>query len=81
MNSTHNEGKSLVAERFIRSCFGYLNKLVDEYYSALSKEIESSHKSPKFKLAIESELPSITKFLAKVTLNVCQKKYLLLILC
>ena len=47
MYSTHNEGKSVVAERFIRtlkgriykkmtvndskSCLGYLNKLVDKY--------------------------------------------------
>ena len=60
-----------------KSYFGYLNKLVDEYnsyhksirkkpihadYSALSKEIEWSHKSPKFKLAIESELLSIKIF-------------------
>ena len=60
-----------------KSYFGYLNKLVDEYnsyhksirkksihadYSAFSKEIEWSHKSPKFKLAIESELLSIKIF-------------------
>ena len=47
MYSTHNEGKSVVAERFIKtlkgktftklttnyskSCLGYLNKLVDQY--------------------------------------------------
>ena len=80
-----------------KSYLGHLNKLVDEYnntyhcsigkkpfhadYSALSKEIESSYKSPKFKLVIESELLSIKIFLAKVTLKIGQKKYFLLILC
>ena len=82
MYSTHDEGNSIVTERFIRiltgkifqkltanvskSYLGYLNKQVDEYgntyhcsisknpadadFSALTEEIESSHKAPKFKV-------------------------------
>ena len=81
MYSTHNEGKSVVAERFIKTLKGkiyktitandiksflsYLKKLVDQCndtyhsigkktvdadYSALAKDIESSHKAPKFKV-------------------------------
>ena len=82
MYSTHNEGKSVIAEKFIKtlkgkiyaeftandskSCLGYLNKLVDQHYNAyhrsigkrpvdadyfaLTKEIESSRKSPKIKV-------------------------------
>ena len=82
MYSTQNEGKSVVAERFIRNLkgkiykknpaynskfyLGHLNKLVDEYnntyhrsigkepiytdYSALTEEIESSHKASQFKV-------------------------------
>ena len=82
MYSTHNEGKSAVVERFIKTlkgkiykkmtandskCYvGYLNKIVDEYnnscyhsidkkpidpdYSALTEEIESSHKALEFKV-------------------------------
>ena len=54
---------------------GYLNKLVDEYnntyhcsigkkpicagHSALSEELKSSHKTPKFKIG---DIPSITKY-------------------
>ena len=72
--STHNEGKSVVAERIMRtlkandskSYLGYFNELVDEYnntyhrsivkkpidddYSALTGEIETNPKPPKFKV-------------------------------
>ena len=57
------------------SCLNYLNKLVDEYknnyhcstdektvdadYSALTEQIESSHKAPKFKV---SDRVTITKY-------------------
>ena len=92
MYSTHNEGKSAVAERFKRtlksnnkkSYLGYLNKLVDEYnntchcsigkkpvdadYSALTKEIETNPKSPKFKVGDRVRMTkSIKTFLANVT--------------
>ena len=82
MNSTHYEGKSVIAERFIKilkskiykkrtandnkSYLPYLNKLVDQYnntyhrsinkrpfksdYSALTENIESNPKTPKFKV-------------------------------
>ena len=81
IHSTHNKGKSVISERFIRTrkskinkelttndskyCLGYLNKVVDECnnpyhrsfrkpihtdYSALTEEIESNHKAPKFKV-------------------------------
>ena len=82
MYSAHNEGKSVVAERFIKTLMGkickkmtandsksylsYLNKLIDQYnntyhssigkkpiyidYPALNTDIESSHKTPKFKV-------------------------------
>ena len=55
MYSTHNEGKSVVAERFVRtlkskmckqitaynskSSLGYLNKLVDEYNNSYHHSI------------------------------------------
>ena len=80
MYSTHNEGKSVIAERFIKtlkskiykkitandskSYLSYLNKLVDQYnntyhhyvnkkpinadYSALTENIETNPKAPKF---------------------------------
>ena len=82
MYLTDNEGKSVVAERFIKALkskiynkmeandskpyLGYLNKLVDECnntyhrsigkkpinadYSALTEEIETHPKAPKFKV-------------------------------
>ena len=100
MYLTHNEGKSVIAERFIRNLKGkiyekmradsskcylnYLNKLVKEYsntyhcftgkkvidanYSALSKEIETNHKSP-------LELLSTKIFLVKVTLKIVQNEW------
>ena len=75
-----------------KSYLSYLNELVDEYkntyrhstdadYSALSEEIESSHKAPNLKLVLGSELLSIRIILANVTPKTGQKKYLLLILC
>ena len=81
--STHKKGKSIAAEKFIKTLkgkiykqmtandsksyfSGFLNELVDEYnntyhrsigkkpidadYSALTEKIESSHKTPKFKV-------------------------------
>ena len=82
MYSTHNEGKSLIPERFIetlkaktykkmtandiKSYLPHLNKLVDQYkntyhhsinkkpinadYSALTENIETNPKAPKFKV-------------------------------
>ena len=79
-----------------KSYFGYLNKLVDEYnntchrsigkkatyadYSALPEEFESNHKAPKFKVSVKVSITIYKKFLAKVTLENGQKKYLGLIL-
>ena len=64
-----------------------MNKLVDEYnnsydlsigkkpidadYSALTEEIETKRKSPKFKIGVRL---SIQKFLAKLTLKTGRKK-------
>ena len=64
-----------------KSYLSYLNKLVDQYnntyhcstdkkpddadYFALTEEIESSPKTPKFKLVIGSELLNARIFLAK----------------
>ena len=96
--STHNKGKSVVAERFIRtlkgkiyrkitgndsqSYLGYLNKLLDENnnnyryftgkrpihadYSALTQEIESSHKTPKFKIGDRVRITKYRNFVRKV---------------
>ena len=95
MYSTHNEGKSLIAERFIKtlkakiyekvtasnskSDLTYLNKLQDQDnntyhhsidkkainadYSALSKNIETNHKVPKFNV---NDRVRITKYKLKV---------------
>ena len=72
----------------------YLNKLVDQYntyhhsigkkginadYSAWTEKIEMNLKAPK--LMIEPELRNIRIFLVKVTLKICQQKYLLSIHC
>ena len=81
----------------IKFYLSYLNKLVDQYnktyhhsvdrkyidadFSALTEEIESSYKAPKFKMVIESELPSIKIISANVTLKISQEKYSLSILC
>ena len=114
MYSTHNEGKSVVAERFIRTSKGkiykkmtgndsksylnYLNKLADEYnntyhrsigkktidadYSALTEEIETNLKAPKFKVGDRVKITMFRRiFLAKVTPTIGQEKCLLLILC
>ena len=80
----------------IKSYLGYLNELVDIYnnnyhcsigkkpihadYSALSKQIEFSHKSPKFKVGDRCIRTRIRTFLANVKPNIGQKKDLLLIL-
>ena len=91
VHSAHNEGKSVIAERFIKtlkskickkmiandskSYLPYLNKLVDDYnntykhsinkkpinadYSALTEDIESNPKAPKFK---ENDRVKITNY-------------------
>ena len=91
MYSTHNEGKSVVPEKFIRTLKGKTNKrmtggnsrsylystikLADDYnnsydqsigkntvdadYSALTEEIETNAKAPKFKVG---DRVSITKY-------------------
>ena len=56
-------------------------KYIDADFSALTEEIESSYKAPKFKMVIESELPSIKIISKKVTLKIGQEKYSLSILC
>ena len=98
MYSTHNKGKSVVAERFIRtlkskiyrkmtandsqSYLGYFNKLLDEYnnnychftgkrpidadYPILTQEIESSHKTPKFKIGDRVRIAKYRNFFRKV---------------
>ena len=81
-----------------RSNLSYLNKLADQYnytyhysidknpinadYSALTKNVETNLKAPKFKkLMMESKLLSMRIFWVKVILKMYQEKYLLLILC
>ena len=77
--------------------FGYLNKSVDECnntyhcstgkknvdidYSALSEEIETNHKSPKYQVGDRVRITKYKKKLAKVTPKIGQEKYLLMILC
>ena len=56
-------------------------KHIDANYSALTKEIESIHRDLDLKLVIESELLNTEIFLAKATLKIGQKKYLLFVLC
>ena len=95
MYSTHNEGKSVVAERFIRTWKSEV--LVDEYnnnyhrsigkksihadYSVLTEEIELSHKLLILNLVTESRLLKIRTFLAKVTQKIGRTKHMGLILC
>ena len=54
MYSTHNKGKSVVTGRFTRTILIVVllikSQPLDAYYSASSKEIESSQKAPKFKV-------------------------------
>ena len=62
-----------------KSYLGSLNKLVDQYnidkenadYFALSEEIESSHKTPKFKVGDESELLSTRLHRKLVERKIC----------
>ena len=69
-----------------------LIKLVDQYnntyhhsinkkpinvdYSALAEKVETNSEAPKFKV---NERVRITKYMNRVTLKICQGKYLLLI--
>ena len=69
-----------------------LIKLVDQYnntyhhsinkkpinvdYSALTEKVETNSEAPKFKV---NERVRITKYKKRVTLKICQRKYLLLI--
>ena len=92
MYSTHNEGKSVIAERFMKT----LNKLVDQYnntyhhsinekpinadYSVLTEKLRPILNLLNLNLMIESELLNIRIFLVKVTLKIGQEKYLLSIL-
>ena len=59
-----------------------VKKSIHAAYSAMPEEFESSHKElQNLKLVIESELLSITMFLANITMENGQKKYLWLIRC
>ena len=87
--------KKLTAN-FSKSYLSYLNKLIDQYnntfhhyinkkainadYFALNKKIERILKPLNLKLKIESKFLSIRIILVKVTLEIGQEKYLLLIL-
>ena len=61
-HNEHNEGKSIVTERFVRTLKVKIynnsyhhstgKKLIDADYFALTKKIEFSHKAPKFKFKI-----------------------------
>ena len=98
MYSIHDEGKSVVAERFIKTLNGkiykimaangsksylnHLNKLVDECnniyhcsvckkpidtaYSALTGDIKSSHKAPKFKVGDKVRIFKYKNIFSKV---------------
>ena len=79
-----------------KSYLSYLNKLVDKYndtydhsiskkpfdadYSALTEKIETNHKAPKFKVNDRVRITKYKNIFVKVTLNIGQEKYLLLIL-
>ena len=79
-----------------KSYLSYLNKLVDKYndtydhsiskkpfdadYSALTEKIETNHKAPKFKVNDKVRITKYKNIFVKVTLNIGQEKYLLLIL-
>ena len=79
-----------------KSYLSYLNKLVDKYndtydhsiskkpfdadYSPLTEKIETNHKAPKFKVNDKVRITKYKNIFVKVTLNIGQEKYLLLIL-
>ena len=79
-----------------KSYLSYLNKLIDQYndtydhsiskkpldadYSALTENIETNHKVPKFKVNDRVRITKYKNIFVKVTLNIGQEKYLLLIL-
>ena len=79
-----------------KSYLNYLNKLVDESinkyhrsigktpidadYSALSEEIQTNPEASKFKVHNRVRITNKIIFLAKFTLKIGQKKYLLLVL-
>ena len=86
MCSTHNEGKSVIAERFIKTLKtkiyikngSYLKKLVDQYNNTCHHYIT---KGPKFKVNDRVRITKYKIFLVKVTLKIGQEKYSLSTLC
>ena len=74
-----------------KSCLRYLNKLVDQYnnthhrstvkkpidadYLALTKDIETNPKSPRFKVGDRVRYSKEKIFLAKITPKLGQEKY------
>ena len=104
MPQTHNEDKSIAAERFIRtwrpkftkkftandnkSYLGYLNKLVHEYnsysrstgkkpadadYFALTENIETNLRSPKFKVGDRVRITKYKNIFSKGYTENCKK--------
>ena len=92
MYSTHSEGKSVVAETFIKILSWLFELLIDEYnniyhnsfgkkpvdadYSAMSEKIEAKSKSLKLKADDRVRITKSIIFLAKVTTKIGRKKYL-----
>ena len=92
MYSTHSEGKSVVAETFIKILSWLFELIIDEYnntdhnsfgkkpvdadYSAMSENIETKSKSLKLKVDDRVRITKAIIFLAKVTTKIGRKKYL-----
>ena len=109
MYSTYNEGKSVVAERFIRTLknkhmtaisknnyFSELDNIVNKYNKTVHRTIkmkpingtsdsyveyneDSNEKDPKFKVRDHVEFQNAKTFMLKDTLQIGQRKFLLLV--
>ena len=82
MHSAYNEGKSVIAERFIKTLKAkiYKKMTVDVIILPWLKKLRQIFKLLSLKLMIESELLSIRIFLVNITFKIGHEKYLLLIL-
>ena len=92
MYSTHSEGKSVVAETFIKILSWLFELIIDEYnntdhnsfgkkpvdadYSAMSEKIETKSKSLKLKVDDRVRITKAIIFLAKITMKIGRTKYL-----
>ena len=81
--SINNEGKSVVAERIIRPLQGKIYTKMTannskSYNSALTKKIETNHKSPKFKVAERTRTTKYKNIFSKgYTENFSKKNFVI----